>query len=238
GLPAATREAWLARLGGTRWAERLPGRTLVVRRLQLAGGRRSLQWVQGLRLALALAGTGTGVLAATFAPPLIILAPLGAALGIRVPEVALARRASARQQEIGMAVPDLVELLIVVSDAGLGPPAALRRALEALHGPLAEELGDAVQQLDLGLPWRDAMARLVDRTECPPLRRLVAALAGSHRLGAPAGPALRTIADDLRAERRSTAEDAARRAPVTMLFPLVFLILPAFLLLTVGPVLL
>jgi tight adherence protein C len=60
----------------------------------------------------------------------------------------------------------------------------------------------------------------------------------SHRVGASVRGSLKALVDDLRAERRARAEERARRAPVKMLFPLVFLILPAFLLLTVGPVLL
>ena len=70
------------------------------------------------------------------------------------------------------------------------------------------------------------------------LRRVLASLSRTQRLGASVTGALRTVADDLRGERRTLAEERARRAPVKMLFPLVFLILPAFLLLTVGPVVL
>ena len=71
-----------------------------------------------------------------------------------------------------------------------------------------------------------------------PLRRLAVSLGRSQRLGTSVGSTLRSVAEDLRADRRARAEEAARRAPVKMLFPLVFLILPAFLLLTVGPVVL
>ena len=83
-----------------------------------------------------------------------------------------------------------------------------------------------------------AIERMVTRTEVPSLRALAAAVFRSQQLGTVLGTTLRRVAEDLRRERRTRAEEAARKAPIKMLFPLVFLILPAFLLLTVGPVVL
>jgi tight adherence protein C len=135
-------------------------------------------------------------------------------------------------------VVDLVELLCATTEAGLGPSEALRRSTGALSGPLGAELHAVVGRIELGQPWRAAFEELVGRVEIPSLRRLSIALARSHRLGTSLRVSLRTVAQDLRDERRLRAEETARRAPVKMLFPLVLLILPAFLLLTVGPVLL
>jgi tight adherence protein C len=135
-------------------------------------------------------------------------------------------------------IPDLVEVLVATSEAGLAPAVALSRSATVLHGPLAQELERAAGEIELGVPWRVALQHLVARTDVPSLRRLVAALARSNRLGGAVRAALRGVAADLRAARRLRSEELARRAPVKMLFPLVFLILPAFLLLTVGPVVL
>ena len=107
-----------------------------------------------------------------------------------------------------------------------------------LHGPLGDELRWAVSEVELGVPWQRAIERMVARTEVPSLRALAAALARSQQLGTVLGSTLRRLAEDLRRERRTRAEEEARKAPIKMLFPLVFLILPAFLLLTVGPVVL
>ena len=79
---------------------------------------------------------------------------------------------------------------------------------------------------------------MVVRSEVPSLRALAAALSRSQQLGTVLGSTLRRVAENLRREQRARAEEAARKAPIKMLFPLVFLILPAFLLLTVGPVVL
>ena len=107
-----------------------------------------------------------------------------------------------------------------------------------ISGVLGEELDVAAAKIAMGLGWREALDQLVARTDSVTLGRLTRSLARAHRLGTSPRQSLRSIADDLRLERRSKAEELARRAPVKMLFPLVLLILPAFLLLTVGPVLL
>jgi tight adherence protein C len=195
------------------------------------------EW-QGIRLACAVAGVALASLLGALAWPALALLPIGAALGLWAPQLVLARRARARQGAIGAHVPDLVEVLVATTEAGLSPMMAFQRSSEVIGGPLGEELSRTARQIELGLPWRTALEQLSGRTGVPSLRRLAVALSRSHRLGTSLGSTLRTVALDLRGERRVRAEELARQAPVKMLFPLVFLILPAFLLLTVGPVVL
>lgn len=223
-------------------ASHVPNRLLRLRPrmrrlLVLAGLEWSPAEVAFVKLALALGCALAALLVAGFGPALLV-SPLIGAAAYRGPDIALARRARSRQADIERRVPDLVELLVAITEAGLAPAMAFRRSAEVLVGALGDEVRLAVDEIDLGLPWRTAMERLVGRTDVPSLRRLVSALARSNRLGTPIRSTLRSVADDLRADRRAKAEEAARRAPVKMLFPLVFLILPAFLLLTVGPVVL
>lgn len=208
------------------------------RRLSLAGATVPVEAMAGGKVVLGAAGLLTALLLASMAPIGLVVAPIGAVLGYRVPDIALARRARHRQSRMAAQVVDLVELLCATTEAGLGPSEALRRSTGALSGPLGAELHAVVGRIELGQPWRAAFEELVGRVEIPSLRRLSIALARSNRLGTSLRAALRTVAQDLRDERRLRAEEAARRAPVKMLFPLVLLILPAFLLLTVGPVLL
>lgn len=143
------------------------------------------------------------------------------------------RRATIDRQTL-----DFVELLLAAIEAGLPPAVAVERAARMTSGCLGEELDTAARQIELGVGWRVALEQLGDRTGSTALRRLTVTLARGHRLGTSPRQSLRAIADELRMDRRSRAEETARRAPVKMLFPLVLLILPAFLLLTVGPVLL
>lgn len=227
----------LNRIGASRPAS-IGDSQLLRRRLQLSADPRSLDRILGLKVVMGVVGGGFGLLLTPILPPAPLLAPLLAALAFRVPDVHLARLAHRRQSRIERQVVDLMELLVATTQAGLAAPEALRRAAEALPKPLGDELRTSVRQMDLGLPWRRALDEVVELNESGSLRRLAASLGRSQRLGTSVRGALRGIAHEIRAENRVRAEEAARRAPVKMLFPLILLILPAFLLLTVGPVLL
>lgn len=148
------------------------------------------------------------------------------------------RSAAGRRRDLDREVPQLLDLLASASAAGLSAVAGLREAVVALRGPLAEELSRSLGSVDLGGRWRTELAELSERLALPDLRRVVAILARTETLGTSLSEATRELAADVRNARRAAVAERARTAPVKMLFPLVFLILPAFLLLTVVPVLL
>jgi tight adherence protein C len=229
---------FLARLGRSKLAGRIGGSDLARRRLELAGHPFHLDQLRGFQVAAACGGAMLVLLFGLLWPPWLVLVPPTGVAGVRAPDLALARRARRRQERIAAGVPDLVELLLATTEAGLGPSLALRRTGQVVKGPLGEEVRAAVREVELGMPWQLAMEHLVDRTDVPSLRALAVALARSQRLGSAVGVTLRRVVDELRRDRRVRAEETARKAPLKMLFPLVFLILPAFLLLTVGPVVL
>jgi tight adherence protein C len=226
----------VARLGRLRW---LAGSGEPLRhRLDEAGNPWALEVVQGWRVVLSAGGVMACLLLAFAFPPVVLLTlPVGAT-AYRCPDLIVAGMAKRRRACIAAQVPDLGELLLATTRAGLSPPVAFRRSADVLTGPLGDELHEALRKVDLGHPWRSAMGELAERVGDPSLRRLLSALGRTQRLGTSVVGALRTVMEDLRSERRTQAEERARRAPVKMLFPLVFLILPAFLLLTVGPVVL
>ena len=149
-----------------------------------------------------------------------------------------ARARARRTRAVDAEVPQLLDLLAVASSAGLSAPLALRRATDAVYGPLADELRQVLQASDLGARWRDELAAMASRTGSADLRRAVAALGRTETLGASLATSTAELAASVRAARRAATTQRARTAPIKMLFPLVFLILPAFLLLTVVPVLL
>jgi tight adherence protein C len=208
------------------------------RRHREADARWSLEAMAGLKVLLPL-GLGLLVLGGAFAAPsAALLLPPIAALGYGAPDFLLARRVHRRRRVIDAGVPELVEVLAALTGGGAPPALALSRAVRSVSGPLGAELALAMRRVELGAPWRSAVGQLTQRTASRDLRRLARALELSQRLGSSLAQALHELAADLRAERRARAEEAARRAPVKMLFPLVLLVLPAFILLTVGPVLL
>ncbi len=234
-------ETFLARIGRTRLARRFRHRARLRRRLELAGHPISSEALLGLKLLAAIGMVALlqvmGVAAHFLVATIALSVPIGLAAS-RVPDLVVARRARWRQRRIAARVPDLAELLVATTGAGLNPSLAFRRSAEVLDGPLGDELRIAVRGLDLGTPWRVVLDELTARTGDAAIRRLVRSMGRSQRLGTSLVSALHNVAEDLRSERQTRAEELARRAPVKMLFPLVFLILPAFLLLTVGPVLL
>jgi tight adherence protein C len=143
------------------------------------------------------------------------------------------RQAAAFREE----VPQFLDLLAAGSTAGLSAEVSFRRAAGCLRGPLGGDLEEVMRSVDLGVPWRVAIDVFVERTGDPDLSRMAAVLARTETLGVSLRDATRELASTVREARRASTLERARTAPVRMLFPLVFLILPAFLLLTVVPVL-
>jgi len=167
-----------------------------------------------------------------------VLGVAAALIAWRVPDLALARLARRTLAAADREIPVLLDLLAVATSAGLPPQLAFRRAVEAATGPLADELRSVLDASDLGGRWRDELVVVGDRLGLPDLQRLLGALARTDSLGSSLAEEIGHLASDVREARRAGAAQRARTAPVKMLFPLVFLVLPAFLLLTVVPVLL
>lgn len=139
--------------------------------------------------------------------------------------------------ETRAAVPDLFDLLAVSVTAGLSPRLALERAPDVLDGALGDVLLTVRRDVGLGSPWHEALEDAAASAGTAELRHLAVTLRRAERLGAPLGERLRELASQVRKERRAQREERARRAPVQMLFPLVFLILPAFVVAAVVPAL-
>jgi tight adherence protein C len=170
---------------------------------------------------------------APVAPPLAIL-PL--AWSVLAP--ALASRRSARSHEAAITdqLPDVVDLLVLTTAAGLPIAAAVTAIGRRPGGPLGAALEGAATRIELGGTTASALELVLDHAGAS-TRPLVEALAAHDRYGTPLAPALERVAIESRLRRRRQAEEAARRLPVTLLFPLVLTTLPAFALLTVVPLL-
>ncbi len=164
--------------------------------------------------------------------PALSASPIGrVVVGLR------ARRRAGRDDGVLAAeLPVTLDLLSVAVDAGCTPSLAVELARRWAPPAMVACLADVREACALGATFADALDDLA--TRAPRLRPLADALLASDRLGAPVGPALARLADEQRAELRRRAEAHARRVPVRLLFPLVFVVLPAFGLLTVVPTLL
>jgi tight adherence protein C len=216
---------------------RLPKtREAIVRRLATAGKpAQEADDVLGRKLMLGATGLFLGVAVGGEVLPTPVAAALLGLAGFRLPDFLLARRAAALRSTMSRAVPELLDVVAVCVTAGLTPRLALERAVDTVPDPLSTGLVRARTAVYLGGSWRDALRSLAERAGLAEVRQLAVTLERSDRLGTPVAEHLRELARGVRAARRAMEEERARRAPVFMLFPLVFLILPAFVLVAVVP---
>ena len=184
------------------------------------------------RRRLVRAAIGGGVVA----PIALPLAPVVAGAVWGAPFL-LARRAEARRrEEVQRTLPEAVDLIHLAVGAGLTVPLALAAVTERADGPFVDELRRALEEVGLGRRLADALGDVAVRTG-EATRPLIAALVESDRYGAPLAESLGRLAAEVRNDRRRRAEEAARKVPVKLLFPLVCCVLPAFGLLTMAPLL-
>jgi tight adherence protein C len=200
-------------------------------------GRDQADELAGRKVAFAALGALAGlVLTKGFAP--IAACPLFAAAGWRLPDLRLARLGKERDELVRAALPDALDLLGACALAGMNLDRALRTVAPDVDGPLGAALRETLRALDVGMRRTDAYQVLVEAAPLPEIRSLVRALERAERYGTSVAVTLVSQAREMRSRRRAAIETAARAAEVKMLFPLVVCFLPAFVILTVAPVVL
>ena len=223
----------VGRIGRVPMLRRMAGVEHIATLLAAAGWDRSPEEVAGAKWLGASIAAGLALVI----PGSAVFAPVFGVAAFRAPDILLVRSAKRRRIRADRELPLFLDLLAAGATAGLTGQLAARRATEATEGPLAEELSAALHRVDLGGRWRDELADAAERLDLPDLRRTTAVLARSESIGSSLAETLWELARESRETRRALVAERARKAPVKMLFPLVFLVLPAFLLLTVVPVL-
>jgi tight adherence protein C len=165
----------------------------------------------------------------------IIAAIFCAGIGWFVPGFIVQRRAETRLYRIDRWMPELIDLLVVTVEAGLSLSAALQLAGERLKGPLGDELRIVLQEQRMGLTPVQALENMVGRCPTPAVESFTRAMVQGQLLGVSIGQILRSQAIEMRKRRRAAAEQQAQKAPIKMLFPLVFMIFPALFVVILGP---
>ncbi|MDP1809100.1 MAG: type II secretion system F family protein [Actinomycetota bacterium] len=156
-------------------------------------------------------------------------------LGFLLPEVWLSRRVEARQKRIGATLADSIDILTIAIEAGLTFDSALTKVVKNMEGPLSEEFGRVLGELQIGVARKEALRSLGDRTTVPELQSFCATIIQADTLGVSIGKILKTEAVEIRTRRRQAAEEQALKMPVKMVFPIIFCILPALMLVILGP---
>jgi tight adherence protein C len=162
---------------------------------------------------------------------------VAAGIGFGIPLLAILNRGIKRREQIERKVPDMIDMLVVTIEAGLGFAASMQAASVRIKGPLGEELRLAMQEQEMGLTMRDSLFHCAERTRSRSLNSFVRAVTQGEALGVSIGTVMRNIAEEMRVRRRQEAEERAQKAPVKMLFPLIFLMFPALLIVILGPAL-
>jgi tight adherence protein C len=134
-------------------------------------------------------------------------------------------------------LPELIDLLVVTIEAGVGFAGAMRIAADRMRGPLGEELRLTLQEQNMGLTTSEALRNLGERCPTDGIRIFVRSIAQGESLGVSMGQIMRNVALEMRKRRRALAEERAQKAPVKMLFPLIFLIFPAMFVVLLLPAL-
>jgi tight adherence protein C len=202
------------------------------------GGLRGADWV-GVKLMsliafvvifflLALVLTGSPILGLFFGIA-------GAAFGYIAPEFWLGRKMKARSYAMILQLPDALDLLTISVEAGLGFDAALSKVVEKMEGPLVDEYRQALAEVRMGRSRRDALRDVANRADAQPVSNFIGAIVQAEQLGVPIAKVLQIQSNQLRIERRQRAEEAAAKAPVKMLFPMVGCIFPTIFIVILGP---
>jgi tight adherence protein C len=212
----------------------------VARRLVLAGT--SGKWTAELFLAAQWAATIGAAIGGYFVgmngerrvlgPGWIVLLAFVAYI---FPIAALDRKAQGRQEHIRRTLADTIDLLTISVEAGLAFDAALLHARRSMKGPLSDEIGRMLHEMQLGVRRTDAMRSLSNRTNVEELRSFVLAMVQADVFGVSISSVLRSQSQELRTKRRQRAEERAMKVPVKLLFPMIVCVLPALLILVVGP---
>jgi tight adherence protein C len=187
-----------------------------------------------------VAAAVVGILVALTAPGSslamnVLLTVSAAAIFWSAPLVYVHGRAARRLDLIERQVPDLIDMLVVILEAGLGFGASMEVSSTRMRAPIGDEVRLTMQEQSMGLGMPEALTNTLARVDTPNMSAFVRSVVQGNALGISMGLVMRNLAVDMRVRRRQQAEERAHKAPVKMLFPLIFLMFPALGVVILGP---
>jgi tight adherence protein C len=156
-------------------------------------------------------------------------------LGFFGPEASLNRAIDDRRKEMEKTLPDIIDLLVISVEAGLGFEAAMGRVVQNVPGELSKEFSRTLQETRVGVSRHDALKAMADRTDVDDLNSFILSLVQADQFGVSISRMLRVQAEEMRVRRRQRIQEKAFAAPVKMIFPMMFCIFPSIFIVILGP---
>jgi tight adherence protein C len=213
----------------------------IANRLMAAGLARSMspQMYLALKGGLVFTAIALGiiVLVSGAVPPAMgmLVALGGGAIGYIAPDFFINARTRGRREMMQMELPNVLDLLCVSVEAGLGFDAAVAKLSERMVGPLVDEFGLVLHEMRIGESRSEALKNLSERVDVPEVSQFCRAIIQADQLGIALSRILRVQSHDMRVRRQLAAEEKAMKAPVKMLFPTVLFIFPSMFVVALGP---
>jgi tight adherence protein C len=156
-------------------------------------------------------------------------------LGFFGPEASLNRAIDDRRKEMERSLPDIIDLLVISVEAGLGFEAAMGRVVQNVPGVLSEEFSRTLAETRVGVSRHDALKAMSERTDVDDLNSFILSLIQADQFGVSIARMLRVQADEMRVRRRQRIQEKAFAAPVKMIFPMIGCIFPSIFIVILGP---
>jgi tight adherence protein C len=185
-------------------------------------GYRAIAAVASASLVALIAFASVGV-----TPVALLVVIVAGAAGWQLPAVVIRRRGRLRLEQVDKDLPELIDLLIATIEAGMGLAGSLELVAGRLTGPLGEEVRFTSRQHNLGISTTRALDDMLERCDTPSMRAFVKTVVRGETMGLSIAPILRELTIDIRRRRRQAAEERMHKAPVKILFPLMFLVMPS-----------
>jgi tight adherence protein C len=202
--------------------EKIAPRELLVIKYLASAGTAFLLWMLGGLFAKSIVQS-------------VLLGVIGLGLGWILPEYFINKKAQARKTELEKGLPDVLDLLTVSVEAGLGFDGAMMKVVEKTKSVLSEEFRTALQEVKMGKPRAEALRDMSNRTGADDLSTFTGSVILADQLGISIGNILRLQSEQIRQKRRQRAEEMALKAPVKILIPLIMFIFPAIFVVLLGP---
>lgn len=165
-----------------------------------------------------------------------ILSPIaGFFIGYYLVDIILKNHIAKRQAEIIRELPDVLDLMTISIEAGLGFDAAMQRVVQKSQGVLSSEFSLSLQEMRMGRTRKEALKDLSQRNGVEDLSKFIDAVIQADQLGVSLGNVLRNQSDQMRMLRRQRVEEKAMKAPIKMLFPLIVFIFPSLFIVALAP---